>query len=68
MCNDNIRNYNNRISKFRWFGISYNIFNDTITALFNKHFSLRRKSRKSGKDKRWITKGLKKSSRINKVK
>jgi len=25
---------------------------------------LRRKSRKSAKDKRWITKGLKKSSRI----
>jgi len=43
---------------------AYDIFNDTITALFNKHFPLRRKSRKSAKDKRWITKGLKKSSRL----
>jgi len=29
--------------------IVYDIFNDTITALFNKHFPLRRKSRKSAK-------------------
>jgi len=43
---------------------AYDIFNDTITALFNKHFPLRRKSRKSAKDKKWISKGLKKSSRV----
>jgi len=43
---------------------AYDIFNDTIIALFNKHFPLRRKSRKSAKDKRWITKGLKMSSKI----
>ena len=42
----------------------YDIFSDTVTALFNKHFPLRRKSGKSAKQKRWITKGLKKSSRI----
>jgi len=44
--------------------LAYDIFSDTVTALFNKHFPLRRKSRKSVKDNRWITKGLKKSSRI----
>ena len=43
--------------------LAYDIFSNTVTALFNKHFPLRRKSRKSAK-KRWITKGLKKSSRI----
>ena len=44
--------------------LAYDIFSDTVTALFNKHFPLRRKSWKSAKQKRWITKRLKKSSRI----
>jgi len=49
---------------FLRYRISATTRNFTITALFNKHFLLRRQSRKSIKDKRWITKGLKTSSSI----
>jgi hypothetical protein len=68
---NNRKKFHDNLSTVNWLELykqddanaAYTRFNEILTALYDKNFPLTRLSRKRAKDKKWITSGLKVSSR-----